>query len=273
MLLTWSKHSCCRQMCRQQFMKSQIEDVSIKGTGLRTKLDVRRVWKCSQCDRVVKLRGQETSKTCNCRGETWFMELQEEQRWTRPHQPIKSVPEVRPDPDEFPDPPKQELPVDPETSQAVAETIDSPGSDVETTEASFGEGIESKAAEPEPEPLVRSSLRSLTEMLNDDDDDEDDDLGSEISAESPASESEDKPRTGRKRRRRRRRRKGGPGGDTPSGQSGSTNEPAGSENTIAESAAAQGDSGSNAPKADGTPKKKRRRRRRRRKKPEGGSTE
>ncbi len=241
-------------MCRRQFSKPRIEDVFIKGTGLRTKLDVRRVWKCPHCERTVKLRGRETSKTCNCGGETRFMELQEGLRWTRPHQPIKAVTEVRPDPDEFPDPPKQELPVEPEI--------------VDVAEVSDGAPDIADTATPiaEEEGLITSSLPSISEVLSAEDDG-DDDTYSSVSTESPA---EEKSRPGRKRRRRRRRKRGG---EQAEGKSGSEGEAIGVTNTGTTSAATENTDAAekSEDESTGAPKKKRRRRRRRRKKPEGSS--
>lgn len=257
-------------MCRRQFRKPRSEGVFIKGTGLRTKLDVRRVWKCPQCDRIVKLRGLETSKICKCDGETWFMKLQEDLRWTRPHQEIKAVVEVRPDPDEFPDPPKQELPVEPEPAESDDVVA---GDGDEATEASFGDGVGTPVEENEG--LITSSLSSLMDRLNADDDDDD-----EIEATSDPVEpgsSDEKTRPGRKRRRRRRRRKRGSGESTEARSDGA--DVAAEANLAAPEASASSSAESPSPasgeggESTGATKKKRRRRRRRRKKPEGGSPE
>jgi len=246
-------------MCRRQFSKPRIEDVFIKGTGLRTKLDVRRVWKCPHCERTVKLRGRETSKTCNCGGETRFMRLQEDLRWTRPHQPIKSVVEVRPDPDEFPDPPKQELPVEPEVAEAGATTgSEADAADISTSDAD--------APVAEEETLITSALPSISEMLSAEDDDEGD---SPASTDGPSGE---KSRPGRKRKRRRRRKRGGASAE---GKSNGASEATAAATTEAASGAATdtgSPTGTDAGDTD-APKKKRRRRRRRRKNSDGSSGE
>ena len=40
------------------------EDHVIKGPGIRLDLDVRRVWRCPSCQRVLKTAGHITSRTC-----------------------------------------------------------------------------------------------------------------------------------------------------------------------------------------------------------------
>ncbi len=40
------------------------EDNVIKGPGIRLDLDVRRVWRCPSCQRVLKTAGQITRRTC-----------------------------------------------------------------------------------------------------------------------------------------------------------------------------------------------------------------
>lgn len=63
------------------------------------------MWWCPRCERTVKLGGHATSRTCGCNSNVKFMQLREEQRVARPHQPIRPVAEVRPEPDDTPDSP------------------------------------------------------------------------------------------------------------------------------------------------------------------------
>ena len=53
--------------------RSEKEEQVIKGPGIRLDLDVRRVWRCPQCQRVLKTAGHITSRRCPIDGE--FMQL------------------------------------------------------------------------------------------------------------------------------------------------------------------------------------------------------
>ncbi|MEZ6044483.1 MAG: hypothetical protein R3C11_02655 [Planctomycetaceae bacterium] len=49
--------------------------MSIKGPDFRNKLEVRRRWKCPDCQRELLLPGDRTSVRCNCKGEEKLMQL------------------------------------------------------------------------------------------------------------------------------------------------------------------------------------------------------
>ncbi|MDQ3333136.1 MAG: hypothetical protein M3552_21225, partial [Planctomycetota bacterium] len=40
----------------------------MKGPGFRVDLDVRRVWECPACGRRLKMQGDVTNMSCDCRG-------------------------------------------------------------------------------------------------------------------------------------------------------------------------------------------------------------
>ena len=48
----------------------------MKGPGLRIDLDVRRVWRCSKCGRIVRTLGQVTAQRCGCTEAAQWMQLQ-----------------------------------------------------------------------------------------------------------------------------------------------------------------------------------------------------
>jgi hypothetical protein len=59
------------------------EDHAIKGPGIRLDLDVRRVWRCPSCQRVLKTAGHVTSRRCPI--DDAFMQLDDSaQRAARP---------------------------------------------------------------------------------------------------------------------------------------------------------------------------------------------
>ncbi len=59
------------------------EDHAIKGPGIRLDLDVRRVWRCPSCQRVLKTAGHITSRRCPI--DDAFMQLDDSaQRAARP---------------------------------------------------------------------------------------------------------------------------------------------------------------------------------------------
>jgi hypothetical protein len=53
--------------------RSAREELAIKGPGIRLDLDVRRVWRCPTCQRVLKTAGHITSRRCPIDGA--FMQL------------------------------------------------------------------------------------------------------------------------------------------------------------------------------------------------------
>ncbi len=53
--------------------RSEREEQVIKGPGIRLDLDVRRVWRCPKCQRVLKTAGHITSRRCPIDG--GFMQL------------------------------------------------------------------------------------------------------------------------------------------------------------------------------------------------------
>ena len=53
--------------------RSAREELAIKGPGIRLDLDVRRVWRCPSCQRVLKTAGHITSRRCPIDGA--FMQL------------------------------------------------------------------------------------------------------------------------------------------------------------------------------------------------------
>ena len=53
--------------------RSEREGQAIKGPGIRLDLDVRRVWRCPKCQRVLKTAGHITSRRCPIDGA--FMQL------------------------------------------------------------------------------------------------------------------------------------------------------------------------------------------------------
>ena len=53
--------------------RSEREEPVIKGPGIRLDLDVRRVWRCPKCQRVLKTAGHITSRRCPIDG--GFMQL------------------------------------------------------------------------------------------------------------------------------------------------------------------------------------------------------
>ena len=53
--------------------RSEREDQAIKGPGIRLDLDVRRVWRCPSCQRVLKTAGHITARRCPIDGA--FMQL------------------------------------------------------------------------------------------------------------------------------------------------------------------------------------------------------
>jgi len=53
--------------------RSEREDQAIKGPGIRLDLDVRRVWRCPSCQRVLKTAGHITGRRCPIDGA--FMKL------------------------------------------------------------------------------------------------------------------------------------------------------------------------------------------------------
>ncbi len=56
----------------------------MKGPGLRSKLDVRRLWKCPVCGYERHASGNETTVRCHCNKSEPWMKLVEKQRYFRP---------------------------------------------------------------------------------------------------------------------------------------------------------------------------------------------
>lgn len=54
----------CMVVIAPRGAKRSGEDHAIKGPGIRLDLDVRRVWRCPSCQRVLKTAGHITSRTC-----------------------------------------------------------------------------------------------------------------------------------------------------------------------------------------------------------------
>lgn len=50
----------------------------MKGPGLRNRLEVRRRWKCPQCNKEVCLPGDQTAAWCDCQKKEILMKLVEE---------------------------------------------------------------------------------------------------------------------------------------------------------------------------------------------------
>lgn len=86
---------------------------NMKGPGLRADLDVRRLWKCPRCSRVMRYSGDVVSHICHCQKEGTFMQLVEV---PKPPVPTSDCREVR-------------------GSGAIAETL------APSSEADFGAGI------------------------------------------------------------------------------------------------------------------------------------
>ena len=77
--------------------RSEREEQVIKGPGIRLDLDVRRVWRCPKCQRVLKTAGHITSRRCPIDDE--FMQLDDSaqraaRRFTFPSITIEQVDEV-----------------------------------------------------------------------------------------------------------------------------------------------------------------------------------
>ena len=77
--------------------RSEREEQVIKGPGIRLDLDVRRVWRCPKCQRVLKTAGHITSRRCPIDDE--FMQLDDSahraaRRFTFPSIMIEQVDEV-----------------------------------------------------------------------------------------------------------------------------------------------------------------------------------
>ena len=77
--------------------RSEREEQVIKGPGIRLDLDVRRVWRCPKCQRVLKTAGHITSRRCPIDG--GFMQLDDSaqraaRRFTFPSITIEQVDEV-----------------------------------------------------------------------------------------------------------------------------------------------------------------------------------
>ena len=77
--------------------RSEREEQVIKGPGIRLDLDVRRVWRCPKCQRVLKTAGHITSRRCPIDDE--FMQLDDSaqraaRRFTFPSMMIEQVDEV-----------------------------------------------------------------------------------------------------------------------------------------------------------------------------------
>lgn len=52
----------------------------MRGPGLRTSYDVRRLWKCPECGKTRRSQGRVTAMVCSCQSEPVFMNLVEQQR-------------------------------------------------------------------------------------------------------------------------------------------------------------------------------------------------
>ena len=77
--------------------RSEREEQVIKGPGIRLDLDVRRVWRCPKCQRVLKTAGPIPSRRCPIDDE--FMQLDDSahraaRRFTFPSITIEQVDEV-----------------------------------------------------------------------------------------------------------------------------------------------------------------------------------
>lgn len=175
----------------------------MKGPGLRTALDVRRLWVCPQCGRKLKLPGHIVSRRCDC-GDA-FMKLVEEKPTPRPHRPIED-PAIAPAPEEV----EQSAP-QPTAEREAEPTLVVP--DAIPPAATTLEPVSSNDAAPEP--AAPSEAGDTTEPAP------------ETTASEPATPAADaKPpgdaaatgksddsgdtdeRRGKKKRRRKRRRKG-----------------------------------------------------------------
>ena len=75
----------------------------MKGPGLRIDLDVRRVWRCSKCGRIVRTLGQVTAQRCGCTEAAQWMHLE---------------PAVKREP--FHAPPREHLPEEWEVAESAA---------------------------------------------------------------------------------------------------------------------------------------------------------
>ncbi len=155
-------------------------EISIKGPGLKIRLDVRRRWKCEACGFTVKLPGERVAAACPDCSELSWLQLEEKQRdvhaYTVPH-PTDI------DADDLTD----EEPVVEESRQPVEEVAEQP-QPVEPEAAGAAE-IDNEATLPAdsaspPEPEVIEEVAAVE---------------SDQSADGP-------PRTRKKRNRRRRRR-------------------------------------------------------------------
>ena len=62
--------------------KTHREVGPIKGPGFRLDQDVRRIWRCPKCDRVLKTHGSVSSRRCGCQDNGTWMQLVEKIRKT-----------------------------------------------------------------------------------------------------------------------------------------------------------------------------------------------
>ncbi len=63
----------------------------MKGPGLRSKLDVRRVWKCPQTGKILRTPGNITQMVSPFTRETCWMEFVEEQRPAREQRTLETI--------------------------------------------------------------------------------------------------------------------------------------------------------------------------------------
>lgn len=94
----------------------------MKGPGLRIRLDVRRVWKCPQCGKQIRLPGQQVSYPCPCTSPPTWMHLLPDPKPPEYHFEKISIPEpVEEEP--LPEPERPPLPQQPteETAETTAD--------------------------------------------------------------------------------------------------------------------------------------------------------
>ncbi|MCG6157769.1 hypothetical protein [Rubinisphaera margarita] len=120
----------------------------MKGPGLRSKLDVRRVWKCPQTGKILRTPGSITQMISPFTRDTCWMEFIEEQRPAREQRTLETILEhmqidasAEGDPPAEPRPPKKK-----KGSSRKEATSETPSDDApEATEAT------ADSTKPEPE--------------------------------------------------------------------------------------------------------------------------
>ena len=97
----------------------------MKGPGVRSDQDVRRLWRCPLCDKVTRTGGQITSVVCNCNGQRTWMRLEKTPQRPRYVPPPRELEPVE-DYTLPPDPPRAEKAIS-VVSSDLGETSDEQG--------------------------------------------------------------------------------------------------------------------------------------------------